>query len=82
MHIHALNLHKNVLFLCVCVCRATQDELSRFLNVLDNEQMLQKLGKKHLLLPAVPLWPVELQRTGALTRIVLPGAPGAAAGEH
>ncbi len=51
------------------------------LNVLDNEQMLQKLGKKHRLLPAVPLWPGELAHWRTHW-VVLSGAPGAAAGEH
>lgn len=55
--------------LCVCVCvegggggllSYSAGWALSFLNVLDNEQMLQKLGKKCGLLPAVPLWPAEL----------------------
>lgn len=45
-----------------------------FLNALDNEQMLQKLGKKHRLLPAGLLWPGELAhwRTRGLSSPELP----------
>lgn len=45
--------------MCLCVKGLLRMSSSSFLNVPDNEQMLQKLGKKHRLLPAVPLWPAE-----------------------
>lgn len=57
--------------LCVRVCahevKGYPGWALSFLNALDNEQMLQKLGKKHRLLPAGLLWPGELAhwRTGA-----------------
>lgn len=76
-----LYVYENVCFKGLPRMSPLSISLSRFFSILDNEQMLQKLGKKHLLLPAAPLWPGEPRRTGA-RQAVLPGALGAAAGEH
>lgn len=77
MHIHKM---PSRIHCCVCVrvfareVRGYPGWALSFLNVLDNEQMLQKLGKKHRLLPAGLLWPGELAhwRTRGLSSPELP----------
>lgn len=61
-------------FVCVHEVKGYPGWALSFLNVLDNEQMLQKLGKKHRLLPAGLLWPGELAhwRTRGLSSPELP----------